>query len=99
MQTQITSPVAATSIKISAALKARLQALAEVRQRSPHALMVQALEEYVTREEKREAWRQEGLATWEEYQRTGLHLSHAEAAAWLAELAAGNDAEPPKCHI
>jgi predicted transcriptional regulator len=95
MQTQALS----TSIKIPGELRERLQTLAESRQRTPHALMLQAIENYVSREEKREAWRQEGIAAWEEYQRTGLHLTGDEADAWLAELANGNDVEPPKCHI
>jgi Predicted transcriptional regulator len=95
MQTQALS----TSIKIPGELRERLQNLAESRQRTPHALMVQAIENFVSREEKREAWRQEGIAAWEEYQRTGLHLTGEEVDTWLGELAKGNDVEPPKCHI
>lgn len=89
----------ATSIKMPGDLRDRIQNLAEARQRTPHSIMLQALETYVTREEKREAFRQEGIAAWEEYQRTGLHLTNDEVKAWLSELAAGNDVEPPKCHI
>ena len=95
MQTQPLS----TSIKIPAGLRERLQHLATSRQRTPHALMIQAIENFVSREEKREAWRQEGVAAWEEYQRTGLHLTNAEVKDWLSQLAAGNNTEPPKCHI
>ena len=95
MQTQALS----TSIKIPGELRERLQNLAETRQRTPHALMLQAIENFVSREEKREAWRQEGIAAWEEYQRTGLHLTNAEVKEWLSQLAAGNNVEPPKCHI
>ena len=94
MKTQVNA-----SVRMTPALHARVVSLAEVRQRSPHALMIQAIENYVTREEKREAWRQEGIAAWEEYQRTGLHLTNAEVKAWLSQLAAGNDVEPPKCHL
>jgi predicted transcriptional regulator len=83
---------------MSPALHARVVTLAEARQRSPHALMLQAIESYVTREEKREAWRREGMAAWEEYQRTGLHLTNAEVKEWLSQLAAGNRVEPPRCH-
>ena len=95
MQTQAQS----TSIKIPGELRERLHSLAESRQRTPHALMLQAIENFVSREEKREAWRQEGIAAWEEYQSTGLHLTGDEVDAWLDELAKGNDVEPPKCHI
>ena len=97
MQSQ--TPATATSIKIPGELRERIQQLAEARKRTPHAIMLQALENYVSQEEKREAFRQEGIAAWEEYQRTGLHVTNHEAKAWFAELAAGNDVEPPKCHI
>ena len=94
MQTHINA-----SVRITPALHARIADLAQARKRTPHSLMVQALESYVTREEKREAWRQEGVAAWEEYQRTGLHLTNAEVKEWLAQLAAGNNVEPPECHL
>lgn len=99
MQTQASLPSLSTSIKIPGELRERLQNLAKSRQRSTHALMLQAIEDFVTREEKREAWRQEGMAAWEEYQQTGLHLTNAEAMEWLSQLAAGDNVEPPKCHI
>lgn len=89
----------ATSIKMPGDLRDRIQHLAQARNRTPHSIMLQALEAYVTREEKREAFRQEGIAAWEEYQSTGLHLTNSEVKAWLAKLAEGNDVEPPKCHI
>ena len=99
MQMHASSPSLSTSIKIPGKLRERLQNLAKSRQRSTHALMLQAIEDFVTREEKREAWRQEGMAAWEEYQQTGLHLTNAEAMEWLSQLAAGDNVEPPKCHI
>lgn len=94
MKTQVN-----TSVKLPSALHTRVVNLAEIRQRSTHAVMLQAIETYVAREEKREAWRQEGIAAWEEYQQTGLHLTNAEVKEWLSELAEGNNVEPPKCHL
>ena len=41
------------SVKIPPALKTRIQNLAEVRHTSAHAIMVQALESFASREEKR----------------------------------------------
>ncbi|MDK2770313.1 MAG: CopG family ribbon-helix-helix protein [Sphingomonas sp.] len=90
---------AATSIKLDDALKGRVQHLAEVRRRSSHWIMREAIAQYVEREEKREAFRQDALRAWDEYQQTGLHLTLEEADAWLAKLEAGEDAEPPKCHV
>ncbi|MCR5813568.1 MAG: CopG family transcriptional regulator [Desulfovibrio sp.] len=87
------------SITLSNDLHAQLAKLAELRQRSVHSLLLQTLESYVTRELKREAWRQEGLAAWEEYQRTGLHLTNDEVLDWLARTAAGENVEMPECHL
>ena len=95
MKTQIKN----ASARITPALHARIATLAEARKRTPHAIMRKALESYVSREEKREAWRQEGIAAWEEYQETGLHLTNAEVKEWLLQLAAGDRVEPPQCHL
>ena len=86
------------SLKLDAKLKQRVQKVAATQRRSPHWVMVQAVEQYVGREEKRERLRKDALASWEHYQRTGLHLTQEEADAWLAKLEAGEDAEAPECH-
>lgn len=88
----------ATSIKIDDELKNRIQYLADLRQRSAHWLMREAIAQYVEREEKREAFKQDALRAWNDYQANGLHLTLQEADAWLAKLEVGEDAEPPKCH-
>lgn len=62
-------------------------------------VMCQALEAYVSREEKREAWRQEGIDAWEEYQKTGLYLSNDEVMEWMNKIIAGEKAQMPMCHI
>ncbi len=87
-----------TSIKLDPQMKDRVQALALSRKRTAHWLMKEAIEQYVAREEKRAAFRRDAEAAWEDYQKTGLHLTGEEADAWLAELEAGNDVEPPACH-
>lgn len=88
----------ATSIKLDDELKARIQHLAESRQRTPHWIMREAIAQYVTREEKRETFKQDAIRAWNEYQQTGMHLTGEEADAWLARLEAGEDVEPPECH-
>jgi predicted transcriptional regulator len=87
-----------TSLKLDADIKSRLQKLAQSRRRSSHWLMRAAIEQYVEREERREQLRQGALAAWAEYQATGLHVTAEEADAWLAQLEAGEDAEPPPLH-
>ena len=81
------------------ALHARVVSLAETRQRTPHALMLQAIESYINREEKREALRQDARAAHDEYMQTGLHLTNDEVRAWIDQLRQGNKVPMPKCHI
>ena len=88
-----------TSLKLDARLKKRVQRLAAARRRTPHWLMCEAVEQYVSREEKREQLRKDALTAWNDYQATGLHLTEEEADAWLTKLAACESAQPPECHI
>lgn len=85
------------AIKIDAETRERVKRLAEARQRSPHWLMREAINQYVEREEKRESFRQDAITAWNDYRATGLHATAGEADAWLAKLESGQDAEPPEC--
>jgi predicted transcriptional regulator len=94
-----TTALRSTTLKVDQGIKDRVKRLADARHRTPHRIMLDAINEYVEREEKREAFRQEGIRAWEEYQATGLHVTHDEADAWLAKLEQGQDVEPPACHV
>ncbi len=95
----IATSVRPVAIKIDDDTKARLKRLAEVRQRTSHWLMREAITQYVDREEKRESFRQDALRAWEAYRTTGLHVTAEEADAWLAKLEQGNDIDPHECHV
>lgn len=88
----------ATSVQLDEKLKNRVQHLANVRHRSAHWIMREAIRDYVEREEKHDSFKQDALNAWESYQENGLHLSLEEADAWLAKLEAGEDVGLPKCH-
>ena len=88
-----------TSVKLDNDLKNRIQHLAEVRQRSAHWIMQEAIRHYVDLEEKRDALKQDALQAWDAYKEDGLHLTLEEADAWLAKLEAGEDAGMPECHV
>lgn len=87
------------SVKMPPALHARVVALAETRKRTAHAVMIQAIESYIDREEQREALRQDGIAAWEEFQRTGLHLTGDEVRGWIDQIRQGKKVPMPKCHV
>lgn len=54
----------AASLKIDDELKSRVQHLANQQRRSAHWLMLETIRQYVEREEARESFRQEALASW-----------------------------------
>lgn len=93
------SRLATTSLKLDEDMRQRVQKLADVKRRSANWLMREAIERYVAQEEQREKLRQDALAAWAEFEATGLHVTAEEADAWMAELEAGADKEPPACHV
>lgn len=86
------------TMTLDADIRSRIQKLAKVRNRAPHCLLRDAISQYVEREERREAMRQDALRAWAAYQESGLHVTHAKADAWMAELETGHDLAPPECH-
>jgi predicted transcriptional regulator len=87
------------AVKLDERMRERLQRLARARDRSANWMMREAIAQYLEREERREAYRQDAIRAWQDYQATGLHLTAGEADAWMAELEAGGDAAPPECHV
>ena len=57
-------PAHPVAVKLDADVHARVRELAQAQHRSPHYLMREAIAQYVEREEKREAFRQEALTAW-----------------------------------
>jgi predicted transcriptional regulator len=88
----------ATSLKIGDTLKARVQQLASQRRRSPHWIMLEAIQQYVEREEARESFKQEALASWAAYKETGRHLTGQEVRAWLSTWGTDDERTVHECH-
>ena len=88
----------ATSLKVDDTLKNRVRHLATQRRRSPHWIMLEAIRQYVEREEARDSFRQEALHSWAAYQETGRHLTGEEARAWLNTWGSEDETVVPECH-
>lgn len=88
----------ATSLKIDDGLKSRVQQLASQRQRSAHWIMLEAIQQYVDREEARESFKQEALASWAAYKETGRHLTGQEVRTWLDSWGTEDEKATPECH-
>jgi predicted transcriptional regulator len=88
----------AASVKIDETLKQRIETLARQRDRSAHWIMREAIRQYVDREEARESFHQEALASWKAYRENGRHLTGEEVAEWLGRWGTVADGGPPDCH-
>ena len=88
----------ATTVKLDDKLKSRIQHLADLRHRSAHWIMCEAIRDYVDREEAREDFKREALASWTAYQETGRHLTGQEVRDWLNSWGTAKEARIPKCH-
>ncbi|WP_313069413.1 CopG family ribbon-helix-helix protein [Atlantibacter hermannii] len=87
-----------TTLRIAQDIKQRLKNIADDRKCSTHALMLEAIAEYVEREEKRSQFHKDAQAGWEAYQDTGLHITAEETITWLESWGAEQDKDAPECH-
>lgn len=88
----------ATSIKLDEGLKERVQDLAAARRRSSHWILREAIAQYLDREEARERFKQEALASWTAYKETGRHLTGEEVRDWLNTWGTDDESVVPECH-
>ena len=68
------------------------------RRRSPHWIMLEAIQQYVEREEARESFKQEALASWAAYKETGRHLTGQEVRIGLNTWGTSDERAVPECH-
>ena len=80
-------------VKLDEHTRERLKVLAEARRRSAHWLMKEAISQYLAREEEIEQRNRAADEAWQDYQSTGLHVSHEAMDAWLDSW--GTDKEGP----
>jgi predicted transcriptional regulator len=88
--------MAATSIKIPPELKKRVIAAAKAAGKSPHAFMVQAIEQQTSRAEARQAFVRDAEDAREAMERSSLGYDAAEVHAYLTRRAQGQRATRPK---
>jgi predicted transcriptional regulator len=86
------------TVQLEAALKQKLDMLAEAAGQTAERLASEAIARFLEHVETLTAAEKAALESWEHYKATGLHLTMAEADAWMAELEGGHDVEPPPCH-
>jgi predicted transcriptional regulator len=91
------SNICPVSVKLEPDIRARVEHLAEIHRRSAHWIMREAIQQYVEREEKREALRQDLINAWNDYQATELHAPAKEVEEWVASWWGENELPVPEC--
>jgi len=86
----------ATSLKLPAELKARVEALAEAAGKSPHAFMVEAIEQEATRAELYETFLKDALEADSDMERTGLHYAAEDVFQYMTARVEGKRARRPR---
>jgi predicted transcriptional regulator len=84
------------ALKLDDETNERLKTLAQQRDRSAHWLMREALQRYLTEEERYEREKAEDLAEYEDYLLTGKAVDNTMVTSWLSELARGKKTAWPK---
>ena len=87
---------ATTTLKLPEPLKARIAPLAEAAGKSPHAWMIEALEERVAQSEAYAAFMAEALEADDEMTETGEGYDADEVHAYLKAIVAGEKPAFPK---
>ena len=85
-----------TSLKLSDALKQRAVAAAKKKGVSPHAFMVDAIEQAAAMAERRAAFVNDALAAREQALKTGKGYDTREVHAYLRQRIAGKKSPKPK---
>ena len=60
--------------------------------------MREAIRDYLDREEAKENFTQEALASWSSYQTTGRHLTGDEVRDWIETWGSDDESDAPTCH-
>ncbi len=100
MKTSIPIPrkITPLSIKLEADQKDLLTQIAKEKDRSVHYLLLQAVKEYIEREQARMSFYEDGRKAVEHFNQTGLHVTQDEMRAWADSLGSHQELPSPVCH-
>lgn len=85
-----------TSVKLPPELKARVAAVARKTGRSPHSVIVEAVERHTAYEERMQRFIQDALQADAQIEATGEAYAAADVHRWLDQLATGRKPRRPK---
>ena len=85
-----------TSLKLPEALKEKVNELAHGVAQTPHAYMVEAIAEKVSRDERRREFLESGSEAAARFKSTGVVFTHQDVMRYARARAAGKKARKPK---
>jgi predicted transcriptional regulator len=83
-------------VKIDPEIRDRLDRLGEIKHRSAHWLMKEAITRYLEQEEYNEQLNRETLARWQEAEQ-GKVVSHQAVSKWLDTWGTDEESDRPAC--
>lgn len=86
-----------TSVKLGH-IKHVLAQFAELKQRTVHSLVVEAVDAYIAQMQAKMEYEAQAIRSFENFQQTGLHVTHDELQAWADSLTSDTPLEAPTCH-
>jgi len=87
-------PKPTVAIRLSEETQDRLKALGQRRDRSPHYLMKEAVEKYLSDEEALEAELELMQKRWERFELTGETITHDNLKSWAEGLSTTSEDKP-----
>ena len=85
-------------VKLDAADRDRLNSLATARKRTAHFIMKEAIQRYLREEESEARFISAAEASWDDFEKTRLHITLNEAKTWAKALKTKPKATLPRCH-
>jgi predicted transcriptional regulator len=86
------------TVKLSASERDRIKSIAAFRKRTPHYIMKEAIQTYLQSAEVEQNFIAAGEESWNDFEKTGLHITLEEARGWAKELKTNPKATIPTCH-
>lgn len=87
------------TVKLQETQRARIKSLAAYKKRTPHFLMIEAIDKYIDQAEREQKVLQMIDAGNAHFEETGLHVTTTDVRSWLAAAATDRNAPRPACHM
>ena len=86
------------SIRIESDARERLKAIALHQKRTAHSLAAEAIDKLILEKEKEIAWNQSCIDSYDDFRKSGLHVSQQEVENWMDFWSTDVELPQPICH-